>query len=256
MKIEILFPEYCNLFGDSSNMLYLRQCLPEAEFIETSLADEPYFAAHKPNLIYMGPMTESTQEKVIRKFLPLKNRIAELMADGTVFLFTGNAMEVLFTSIYYDANEETPKLDLMPIPLPKLKKEKPHPLTELPALGLLPLTATRNMMHRHNSTFLGSFEGEPVMGFKSQFTMATPQGEVNGLFAVEKGVGLHNGCPFEGVRKNNFFGTYLLGPILVLNPNFTKKLLHLMGAEHPQLAFAETARSAYESRLKDFREKT
>lgn len=256
MKIEILFPEHCNLFGDMSNMTYLRKCLPEAEFIETALADDPYFVKHNPNLIYMGPMTERTQEKVIQKFQPLKARIEELIANGTVFLFTGNAMEVLFSSIHYNANEETPKLDLMPIPLPKLKKDKPHPLTELPALGLLPVTATRNMMHRHNSTFLGSFESKPVMGFKSQFTMAKPQGEVQGLFQVEKGVGLNADCPFEGVRKNNFFGTYLLGPILVLNPSFTEYLLSLMGAEHPQLAFTETAKAAYESRLKDFRERT
>ena len=35
MKIEILFPEFCNLFGDMSNMRYLKKCLPCAEFIET-----------------------------------------------------------------------------------------------------------------------------------------------------------------------------------------------------------------------------
>lgn len=34
MKIEILFPEYCNLFGDLGNMMYLKACMPEAEFIE------------------------------------------------------------------------------------------------------------------------------------------------------------------------------------------------------------------------------
>ena len=31
MKIEILFPEYCNLFGDYGNMMYLKACLPDAE---------------------------------------------------------------------------------------------------------------------------------------------------------------------------------------------------------------------------------
>ena len=30
MKIEILFPEYCNLFGDLGNMMYLKACMPEA----------------------------------------------------------------------------------------------------------------------------------------------------------------------------------------------------------------------------------
>ena len=76
-------------------------------------------------------------------------------------------------------------------------------------------------MHRHNSIFLGEFEGRPVMGFKSQFTMVYPKGEVQGLFTVTKGVGLNKKCPFEGVRRNHFFGTYLLGPLLVNNPPFT-----------------------------------
>lgn len=256
MKIEILFPEHCNLFGDMSNMTYLKKCLPEAEFIETALSDEPYFAKNTPSLIYMGPMTERTQEKVIQKLLPLKERIAELMESGTVFLFTGNAMEVLFTEIKYDKNEQVPPLDLFPIPLPKLKKAPKKQYTHIKALGLLPVTATRDMMHRHNSTFLGSFAGKPVMGFKSQFSSAVPTGEVQGLFAIEKGVGLSADCPFEGVRRNNFFGTYLLGPILILNPDFTRQILTLMGVQNPQLAFAETAEAAYESRLKDFRERT
>ena len=36
MKIEILFPEFCNLFGDMYNMKYLKMCIPDAEFIETA----------------------------------------------------------------------------------------------------------------------------------------------------------------------------------------------------------------------------
>lgn len=95
MKIEILFPEFCNLYGDMFNMKYLKKCLPEAEFIETALEEEPTFVKENVNLIYLGPMTEKTQEKVISKLLPYKERIIELIGKNTVFLFTGNAVEVL-----------------------------------------------------------------------------------------------------------------------------------------------------------------
>ena len=54
MKIEILFPEFCNLFGDMSNMWYLRKCLPEAEFVETPFEAEPAFASEDVGLIYLG----------------------------------------------------------------------------------------------------------------------------------------------------------------------------------------------------------
>ncbi len=232
MKIEILFPEFCNLFGDTSNMRYLEKCLPDAEFAETPFESEPLFLTEQPRLIYLGPMTERTQERVLKKFAPYKDRLDNLIRSGTCFLFTGNALEIMGS---YIENEDGTKIE---------------------GLGLLPLYAKRDMMHRHNSTFLGKFQGEEIMGFKSQFTMSYPQGEFEGLFETEKGVGLNKKCSFEGIRKQNFFGTYLLGPLLILNPGFTEYLLKQMGINDPQLAFAEEMRAAYDKRLKDFREKT
>lgn len=232
MRIEILFPEFCNLFGDMSNMRYLQKCLPDAEFLETPFEAEPIFLTEPVDLIYLGPMTERTQERVIEKFLPFREKMQTLIESGRAFLFTGNALEVLGSFI---ENEDGSRIR---------------------ALGLLPLYAKRDMMHRHNSTFLGKFQGEEIMGFKSQFTLAYPEGEIEGLFSVEKGVGLNKKWEFEGVRRHNFFGTYLLGPVLLLNPGFTRYLLSCMGVENPALAFAEEAEAAYEKRLRDFREKT
>ena len=56
MVIEYLYPEIANLFGDSANFKYLKQSLPEAEFVETALNDTPAFATRHVDLIYMGPM--------------------------------------------------------------------------------------------------------------------------------------------------------------------------------------------------------
>ena len=99
MRIEILFPETANLFGDLGNVRYLRSCLPQGEFVETALNEEPRFLTEPMDLVYLGPMTERTQEKVIEKLMPHKERIRELIEQGRVFLFTGNALEVLGTSI-------------------------------------------------------------------------------------------------------------------------------------------------------------
>ena len=231
MRIEILFPETANLFGDLGNVRYLRSCLPQGEFVETALNEEPRFLTEPMDLVYLGPMTERTQEKVIEKLMPHKERIRELIEQGRVFLFTGNALEVLGTSI---EKEDGSKIH---------------------CLGLYPLTAKRDMMHRHNSTFLGKFQGLPVMGFKSQFTTATPFSLDIGLFPVEKGVGLNKKCPFEGIRYRNCFGTYLLGPLLINNPHFTRFLLDRLGAKDAPLALEEQVKAAYDKRLKDFLEK-
>ena len=93
------------------------------------------------------------------------------------------------------------------------------------------------------------------MGFKTQFTMAYTPDESHGLFVKNKGVGLNIKAKYEGIRVNNFFGTYLVGPILVLNPPFTKYILNLMGAGDVKLAFEAENTAAYEQRKKDFAEK-
>ena len=189
------------------------------------------FTEEKMNLVYMGPMTERMQEQVIRKLMPLKEKIQKAIDDGTVFLFTGNALEIFGD---YIENEDGSRVE---------------------CLGLYRLYAKRDMMHRHNSDFEGEFDGNVIMGFKTQFTMAYTPDESHGLFVKNKGVGLNIKAKYEGIRVNNFFGTYLVGPILVLNPPFTKYILNLMGAGDVKLAFEAENMEAYEQRKKDFAEK-
>ncbi len=54
MKIEVLFPEICNLYGDLQNIMYLKQCIENVEIINTSLNQEPYFVKEDVSLIYLG----------------------------------------------------------------------------------------------------------------------------------------------------------------------------------------------------------
>ena len=231
MKIEILVPEFCNLFGDTYNMIYLEKTLPQAEFIRTPIGGTVRFTEEKIDLVYMGPMTERMQARVIERLRPLKEKIRAAIESGTVFLFTGNALEVFGD---YIETEDGGRIE---------------------CLGLYRLFAKRDMMHRHNSDFEGTFEGETVMGFKTQFTMAYTPDESLGLFKKTKGVGLNPKAAWEGIRLHNFFGTYLVGPILVMNPPFTKYLLRLIGAGDVPLAFEKENMEAYAQRKKDFAEK-
>ena len=70
MTIEALFPEKCNLFGDLFNVKYLQKCLPDARRVDTPLTGEPVFAGQRVDLVYLGPMSERTQEQVIAKLRP------------------------------------------------------------------------------------------------------------------------------------------------------------------------------------------
>lgn len=228
MKVEILFPEFCNLFGDMYNMKYLKMCIPDVEFVETALDQEPEFVKDDVNLIYLGPMTENTQEKVIKKLLPYKSRIEELIEKNVIFLFTGNAVEIMGE---YIENEDGSKIE---------------------GLGIFNVYSKRDMMHRHNSYFVGIYEDIEILGFKSQFTMMYGDNS-NMFFAnVEKGIGINKGSNLEGIKKNNFIGTYIIGPILILNPLFTKKILKMMGLEDNIYLEKDTI-EAYNQRLKELK---
>ncbi len=229
MKIEILYPEFCDINSDMGNVRYLKKCLPEAEFIETSINDVPAFIGEEEiSLVYMGTLSEHSQEIVIQKLKPYKEKIEEAIEKNQLFLFTGNSVEVLGKYI----EDEERKIE---------------------ALGIFDVYAKRDMLHRHNSYFLGKYEDIAILGYKSQFTMLYGDNS-NGYFAtVDLGIGINEKSKLEGIRKNNFLATYIIGPILILNPLFTKKLLSLMGVKEPKLAFEEEVLESYNIKLKKFK---
>lgn len=229
MKVEILFPEFCNLYGDMYNMKYLKMCIPDAEFIETALDEVPKFVSEDINLIYLGPMTENTQEKVIDRLKPYKARIEELIEKNVVFLFTGNSVEVLGK---YIENEDGSRIE---------------------GVGIFDVYSKRDMMHRHNSFLVGKYEDIEIVGFKSQFTMMYGDNSDIYFIDVEKGIGLNKESKLEGIKKNNFIGTYLIGPILIQNPLFTKKILKEIGYNDIKLALEDDVMAAYETRLKELK---
>ena len=229
MTIEILYPELCNLFGDSGNIRYLKKCLPDAEFIDTFLHSRPAFTDGKSDMIFMGPMTESAQVKVINQLTPYKKELQQAIDDNKIILFTGNAMEVLFDYILTDNNE---KID---------------------GLGIFNFYAKQQIMHRFNSIEICKFNEIDIVGFKTQFTMTYGDNSTCFFASVERGIGINEKSKLEGIHTKNFFGTNLIGPILVLNPYFTEYLMQLLGVENPKAAFREEALKAYNARLNDLR---
>lgn len=230
MKIEMLFPEVSNLYGDTSNIKYLKKCIPDAEIIKTEINSEPAFATQDVNMVYMGPMPEDIQEMAIEKLKPYKARIEELIKNNVVFLVTGNALEVFGK---YIENEDGSKIE---------------------GLSIFDIYAKRDMMNRHNSIYVGTYEDIEIVGYKSQFTMAYGDNEKNYFSRVEVGIGLNKESQLEGIKENNFIGTYIIGPILILNPLFTKKLLSMLGVENANIAFEQETMEAYNQRILEFKE--
>ena len=134
IKIEMLYPEICNLFGDYANVKYLASCIEDAKVINTHLTDKPSFLNEDVDFIYMGSMTEKSQELVIERLKPYTEKIKEMIDKNKVMLFTGNAVEILGNYIEKDDG------------------------SKIEALGILNFYAKRQMMNRVNSLILGDFE--------------------------------------------------------------------------------------------------
>jgi CobQ-like glutamine amidotransferase family enzyme len=236
LTIEMLFPEIANLHGDNANIAYLAQCRPDARVIRTSLTDSPTFVTEPVDLVYLGPLTEQGQLKAIERLRPHRDRIAALIEAGTSFLFTHNALEVLGTRIRNDDMGY-----------------------DEPGVGVFEVESTLKMFGRYNGKVMGVAPGvgaeHPILGYKSQFSMISAASSLPGFLTADRGIGRNTATAVEGLRVGNFIGTSLIGPLLIVNPHFTRGLLARLDPDsEPALAHEQFALAAYDARLSDFRD--
>jgi CobQ-like glutamine amidotransferase family enzyme len=236
LTIEWLFPEIANLHGDNANITYLTQCRPDAKLVRTLLTDVPAFVTEPVDLVYLGPLTEDGQLKAINRLLPHRQRIEELIEAGTTFLFTHNALEVLGTRIRNDDMGY-----------------------DVAGVGVFELESTVRMFGRYTGKVMGTVPevgaDHPIVGYKSQFSMVAAPASLPGFLEADRGIGRTTSTAVEGVRRNNFIGTSLIGPLLIVNPYFTKALLRRLDPDsEARLAHEQLAVAAYEARLADFRD--
>ena len=180
----------------------------------------------------MGSTTEQGLRLAADALRPYAADIAARVDAGQLLLLTGNALDVFGQAIESDSADT------------------------IEGLSLLPCRARYQMMKRHNSFFLGSFEDMDVVGFKSLFGHSYDAPERDGWFRVTRGVGRNPDTPLEGYRRGGLMATYLIGPLLILNPPLCKWLLRRMNAPSDALAFEEAAMASYEKRVAEFRQES
>jgi CobQ-like glutamine amidotransferase family enzyme len=222
MKIEFLYPELVTLYGENGNREFLQKNLPDAEFVSTSLDRAPAFITGTVDLVYIGSMIDNYFGLAIEALRPYKDALKAYIDSGKVFLATGNAMDLFGKYIQF--------------------KDK-----RVEGLGLFDYYSVEDTSFRHNSWFLGKFEGIKITAFRSTFTRQFGS-DADPFIKVLGGSGRNDKSKVEGARLNNFYATSLLGPFLIINPPFAHYLLGLLGADKP-LCFEETAVKAYQHRL-------
>ena len=223
----------------------MKASVPACDVIETDLKSRPQFldADNEITLVYMGTMTENAQLVAMDHLEPYRNEVREAIARGQRFFFTGNAFEILAKEIV--------DLDDMPYDADHPRVDKQSKTTR--CLQLFDITVTRQMMHRFNSLYLGTYDDVEVVGFKSIFTHAKCNYAYEPLFRTVKGPGIDNTLTGEGIRYKNFMATYLTGPLMVLNPPFLQRFLTELGETEIALPHLDAAMEAYDQRLREFK---
>lgn len=227
--IEVLYPEYNNLYGDRGNCEYLQKKLAlagyEVETVETSLFDEPRFVNSQVDILLIGPCQEKHQLIEIERLKNYRDAIKNRIENCGVILATGNAFEI-FGDHIEDAEGE--KHD---------------------CLKLYPYYAKQFSRLRYNDCSVGEFNGMMITGFKNLLSHSygeNPKPFLN----MKKGCGMNKDTKIEGVHDNNLFATYHTGPILPLNPQFSDYLIKLIDSEYVGVELKYETK-AYENRIKE-----
>lgn len=227
--IELLYPEFNNLFGDRGNAEYLVKRLKSADYevevIETNLYEEPHFINNQTDILLIGPCTEKSQLLEIEELKKYTDKINERIENGGVTLATGNAFD-MFGQYIENANGE-----------------------RIEALSLFPYYAKQFSRLRYNDNSVGEFGEMKITGFKNLLSHAYGENPYPFL-KMQKGIGMNKDTKDEGIHKNNFFATYHIGPLLPLNPDFTTYLIKLCDSEY-QGEGGENEKLAYEMRIKE-----
>lgn len=234
MKLTIahLYYDLCNLYGENGNIKALKYQLEQQGIdvrikfltIDDALNFDEY------DLVYIGMGTEENQKLALKHLLTYKKQIKEKIEQGTFFFITGNAIELFGKSIL-DRNGKRWK-----------------------ALNIFDYNAKEEEFRMVDEAFFQcDFLEKPILGFQNQGSVIKEN--TKSMFQVIKGIGSYPKSKEEGIHENHFYGTYLIGPILVRNPEFLKYIVkQIVLSKDPNFKFKkfkmEFETSAYEQFLK------
>lgn len=220
IKIAHLYYDLMNYYGEQGNVLALKTAIEYAGFkanVKTlSVDDEIDF--EKYDIFYMGMGTKRNQEIVRKDILKYKEKI-ENVIDKKMFIMTGNSYELFGKKI-----------------------------DDKKCLGIFNFSSKTTDRIVGEQIFKSDIIKETIIGFQNRFSSNNIKDDY--LFEVIKGTGNDSESKVEGIHKNNFFGTYLLGPILIRNPYFKDALLKYIGIDKVNTKLVDY--KAYHEYLKNF----
>lgn len=227
MRINILYLYYdlLNLYGESGNIKALKYYFEslgiDTHIKFTTLNEE--INLKNIDLIYLGMGSEKNQLLVLKHLKKYKKEIENYILNNGFILSTGNSFELFGKTL--DKEKGLGIFDF------KSKKEEYRIVDEV--LCKTPLIDKKILGFTNRNSILISKE--------------------NNLFEVIKGVGNTPREIKEGFTKFNFYGTYLIGPILIRNPEFLRYLCNkIIKSKNPNFKIKKVNLKLEENAYQEF----
>lgn len=203
MRVTIahLYYDILNLYGESGNVKILKRQL-EDQGVNVSvkfLTIDDTLDFSKYDVVYIGMGTEENQKIALKHLYKYRKDVKEAIDNKKFFIITGNSIELFGKEIIDINNKKHRGLNIFDY----TSKEEEFRIVD-------------------EALFKCNFIKKPILGFQNQGSIM--RNNENYMFSVLKGTGSYPNSTNEGVLYNNFYGTYLIGPILIRNPELVRYL--------------------------------
>lgn len=195
MRIIHLFADLCNLYGDYGNVCALKRALEnKGQNIEIEYQSiDDAIDISGADFVFIGSATERNQKVALNYLQSYKDNIKTALDNGTVILATGNSFEIFGQSVTDCDGTKHEGLSFFPY---ETVEGKERIVTD--------------------SLCDTSLCDGDIIGFVNKASLTT--GATSPLFDVKQGSGNSKDDNKEGVHYGNFYGTHLIGPVLIRNP--------------------------------------
>ena len=221
IKILHLVPHLLSLYGEYGNVAILQKTLTDAGYnVTVSHWDQGALELAGFDVIYVGSGTEDNLLEAVNRLLPFRDAIASSIASGQLWLATGNAMTLFGSTISYRGSS-------------------------YPGLDVLPYTTQIAKKRYLGDVLTADAFGAPLIGFVN--SSCQYQGIEDTLLSFRLGDKLGNvkGENRDGICRENFIGTQLIGPVLVKNPHFLCYMIEKITGEAIVLPADSNIQKAY-----------
>ena len=239
-KINILHLYYdlANLSGDSGNILAIKKALDDQQVNYTidklTIGDKIDFKKYE--LVYLGHMNYEVQEQIRDDILQYKKDLLSQIEKGMYFISTGNSYELFGKAI---------------------NGKKALNLFNFEATKVTEIISEEELQNEERlvSEAICKMKGfnYPIIGFYNHGNEINNKDNI--MFDVIKGFGGTSKIHTEGVHKYHFYGTYLLGPLLIRNPYLLDDIIEKLLTDY-NLPFEEKDsldKIAYKEYLRNFK---